>query len=311
MKYELKSLRQPSTHNLTKETVMNHKISQPITPQEKTQTPSAPSNSGQTDTKEILFLAGGLIILVLGLGGLFTFSMDEPLPATASQKSAEAVSTFKMTEAITTATPSSATPISHESASPFATDPSVQLVASSPALDQAIDTDVYFEFNRWALSEGAKSLLKTQVETQGVEWTGMLRIDGHTDAQGNDSYNRALGLKRAEAVKTYLVSIGIPEDTIQVQSFGKDGAVCQDQTPDCFEHNRRAHVAFLSQPTSQQDDTLLSMTPDALEDSTPEASSPMLDSPSIEDSKDEMFVQQENPAELVAVDPLVSAESLP
>ncbi|MEX0830947.1 MAG: OmpA family protein [Nitrospirales bacterium] len=290
---------------------MNHKISQPTSSQEQTQNPPIPSDSGQSDTKEILFLGTGLITLVLGLGGVFMYSMDEPLPATASQNSTEAVSSFNMTEAVATAKPSSATPISHEPAPPFVPAPSVQLVASSPIVDQAEDTNVYFEFNRWALSDGAKSLLKTQVETQGGAWTGMLRIDGHTDAQGTDSYNRALGLKRAEAVKTYLVSLGIPEDTIQVQSFGKDGAVCQEQTPDCFEHNRRAHVAFLSQPTSHQDDTLLSMTPEALADSTPEASSPMLDSPSIDESENEMLVQDEIPGELVAVEPIASNESLP
>jgi len=290
---------------------MNHKISQPTSPQGKIQNPSALSDIGQSDTKEIIFLAAGLITLVLGLGGLFMYSMDEPLPATASQKAAEDVSTFQTAKSFATPTAPSAIPTPTESSSPLTTEPSLHLVTNSPETQAAEDTNVYFEFNRWALSEGAKSLLKTQVETQGGEWTGILRIDGHTDAQGNDSYNRALGLKRAESVKTYLVSLGIPEDTIQVQSFGKDGAVCQDSTPDCFEHNRRAHVAFLSQPTVQQDNTLLSMTPDALEDSTQEASSPMMDSPSIDESEDEMLVQQENPAELVAIDPMVSAESLP
>ena len=84
------------------------------------------------------------------------------------------------------------------------------------------------------------------MEAQGGEWTGVLHIDGHTDAQGPDTYNRVLGLKRAESVKTYVVSLGIPEDRIQVQSFGKDGALCEEKTPDCFQDNRRAHIAFLN-----------------------------------------------------------------
>ena len=54
-----------------------------------------------------------------------------------------------------------------------------------------------------------------------------------------------------------------------------------------------------------------SMTPNALEDSTHETSSPMIDSPSIEVSADEIALQEEIPAELVAVDPLASTESLP
>ena len=290
---------------------MNHNISQESSPRENTRTPLGLADSGQSDTKEIMLLAGGLITLVLGLGSLFMYSMDEPLPATASQKSAKAVSHINMTEAFATAAPSSPAPISHEASPALEPDPALQLVANVSDTPESVDTNVYFEFNRWALSEGAKNLLKTQVDLQGGEWTGLLRIDGHTDAQGTDSYNRALGLKRAEAVKTYLVSLGIPEDTIQIQSFGKDGAVCEEQTPDCFEHNRRAHVAFLPQADAQEPDTLLSMTPEAQEDSTPDASSLTMDAPSIDESEDEMLVQEEISGELVASDPLASSTSVP
>ena len=288
---------------------MNSKNSQPTAPQGKAQDPSAQSDIGQSDTKEIIFLASGLIILTLGLGGLFMYSVDEPLPTTASQKSAEEVSTFQMAKVPLAS--SSPAPISGEERPVLVEEPSLHLITNSPEIREAEDTDVYFEFNRWALSDEAKNLIKTKVEAQEDGWTGMLHIDGHTDAQGTDTYNRALGLKRAETVKTYLVSLGIPEDRIQVKSFGKDGAVCQDQTPDCFEHNRRAHVAFLSQPTVQHDETLLSMTPDALGISTQEASSPMMDPQPAEDSDEEMLVPEDIPGELVAVDPLVSAESLP
>jgi peptidoglycan-associated lipoprotein len=291
---------------------MNHKPNQPnLSEAGKPQRPSLQAGVDQSDSKEIIFLASGLIVLTLGLGGLLMYSADEPLPATASQKASEEVRTFQMAKSIATPSPFSASPIPGESSSTRASEPSFRLVANSPETQETKDTDIYFEFNRWALSDEAKNLIKTKVDAQGGEWTGTLHIDGHTDAQGTDDYNRALGLKRAESVKTYLVSLGITEDRIQVKSFGKDGAVCQDQTPDCFEHNRRAHVAFISQPAAQQGDTLLSMTPDALEDSTPEASAPTMDAPSIDESEDEMLAQEEISGELVASDPLASAESLP
>lgn len=291
---------------------MNHTPNQSTSSQqEKTQKPSTLTGVDQSDSKEILFLGVGLITLFLGLGGLFMYSVDEPLPATASQESAAEVSTFQMTKAFATPTPSSTTPIPSEYPSALSSEPSLHLVTTSPETQDAKDTDVYFAFNRWTLSDGAKSLLKTEIETQPEGWTGTLHIDGHTDAQGTDSYNHALGLKRAKSVKTYLVSLGIPEDRLQVKSFGKDGAICQETTPECFEHNRRAHVAFLSQPTIQQDDSLLSMTPDSLGESTQELSSSMIDSPSIEIIEEETDLQEEIPAELVAVDPLASTESLP
>ena len=64
---------------------MNMKISQPTAPQDKTQTPSSQTGSGQSDTKEIILLASGLLVLVFGIGGLLMYSEEEPLPATASQ----------------------------------------------------------------------------------------------------------------------------------------------------------------------------------------------------------------------------------
>ncbi len=288
---------------------MTHRPNQP-NPSEpgKTQKPSLSTGVEQSDSKEILFLAAGLITLTLGLGGLFMYSADESLPVTASQEAADEVSTFQMATAFATPSPSPDTSVP---SSPLMTEPSLQLVSSSPEPQESEHTNVYFEFDRWGLSDGAKSLLNTQITAQGEEWTGALHIDGYTDAQGPDTYNRTLGLKRAEAVKTYLISLGISEDRIQVKSFGKDGAVCEEQTPDCFEHNRRAHVAFLSQPVVQQDDSLLSMNTDATEDSTPASSSSMMDSPSIDESEAEIALQEEIPGELVAVDPLASPDSLP
>ena len=283
---------------------MNNTSSQATSSQGKTQNQSAQNAIGQSDRKEILFLATGLITFVLGLGGLLMYSEDEPLPATTSHESQE-VDVFQMTRAFATPTPPSTTPIPSEPRPEMVVEPSLHFVTNAPEIQQPEDTNIYFAFNRWALTDEAKDIIKTKVEEKPDSWTGTFRIDGHTDAQGSDTYNVALGLKRAESVKTYLVTLGIQEDTIELRSFGKDGAVCQDQTPDCFEHNRRAHVAFLSQPAIQQDETLLSMPSAPPGASTPEESAPMTDHQPTEISGDEI------PGELVAVDPLVTAESLP
>lgn len=291
---------------------MNHTPNQlNSSEKEKATRPSLSTGVEQSDSKEILFLAVGLITLTLGLGGVFMYTDDAPLPLTASQEAAEEVSSFEMAKAFATTAPPSVSPNTGEPAISFIEDSSLQLVGNSPEFETTEDTDVYFEFNHSTLSDGAKSLLKTQVSSQGEEWTGTFRIDGHTDAQGPNSYNQALGLKRAESVKAYLISLGISEDRIQVKSFGKDGAVCQDQTPECFEHNRRAHVAFLTQSIAEQDTALLSMTPEAREGVTTDASTPMTDSPSIDQSADETILQEEIPVEVVAAEPIVSFESLP
>ncbi len=64
---------------------MNVKISQPPASQHHTETPAPETEAGPSDTKEIIYLASGLLILVLGIGGLLMYSEEAPLPATASQ----------------------------------------------------------------------------------------------------------------------------------------------------------------------------------------------------------------------------------
>ncbi len=287
------------------------RANQPISPTPKKTTPTS---SGLSDGKEILFLASGLITLVLGIGGVLMYSEEPDLSISAASEEASSPG-FPLATAFAS---SSDTPSSIPS--PSVNDEVLLTSFSeviSPERSSAQEspwltpTDVYFDFNRWTLSEGAQNMLKTQIEGQGEEWSGSVRIDGHTDAQGTDSYNRALGLRRAKAVKTFLVSLGIPESTIQIQSFGKDGAVCEEHTPDCFEHNRRAHVVFMPEANVQPPDSLLSMAPDTAADSTPEAAAVTMDSPSIEVSEEAMLVQEENSGELVANDPLASGNSIP
>jgi len=290
---------------------MKHTVPQQTSAQNTPKNPQAQPTVGQPDTKEILFLGAGLLTLALGLGGVLMYSEDTPPPTMAS-KATEEVSTFQMAKAFATPSSPSPTLITSEPRPALAIESSLHLVSTPFTHSQPEDMNVYFAFNQWTLSDEAKDLIKTQVEGRPEGWTGLLRIEGHTDAQGSAPYNRALGLKRAEAVKTYLVSLGIPETTIQVQSLGKDGAVCQETTPDCLELNRRAHVAFLPQAMDQEEATVLSSTPDGLNVSTQKDSSPMMVQQDAEESEEAISAQEEDlPAELVAIEPLATVESLP
>ncbi len=242
---------------------MNIKISQPSASQEKIETSSSQTGSGQSDTKEILLLASGLLVLVLGIGGLLMYSEEEPLPATASQgiDRAQMANAFASTKPQLTVSDPKALSQAQAEESLANTITPITEPGANPSQDE---TDVYFAFNKWTLSDEAKEKIKTRMEDKAEGWTGTLRIKGHTDAQGTDAYNKALGLKRAESVKTYLVSLGIPEADVQVDTLGKDGSVCQEETPECFEQNRRAHVAFLPSSTPIGEEVQLSMNPISL-----------------------------------------------
>jgi peptidoglycan-associated lipoprotein len=74
----------------------------------------------------------------------------------------------------------------------------------------------------------------------------LVLIEGHCDARGTNEYNLALGERRAQAAKSYLLSQGIRSDRITIISYGEERLACADQSEDCWARNRRAQ--FLVKP---------------------------------------------------------------
>ena len=289
---------------------MNVKISQSPASQPHTETPAPEPQAGPSDTKEIIYLASGLLVLVLGIGGLLMYSEETPLPATASQgmDKAQIASAFNSSDQ----QPASDEPLALSQAlAEVPVTNSVIPITGTVVSQPMEETNVYFAFNEWTLSDEAKDRLKTRMENRPEGWTGTLRIVGHTDAQGPDAYNRALGLKRAQSVKTFLMSLGLAEDAIQVDSLGKDGSICQEETPECFEQNRRAHVALLPASTPEGEDLQLSMTPADTDSPAGEELALTTDESPIVPSDTELSVQEDVQEESVSSDPLLTVESLP
>lgn len=66
-----------------------------------------------------------------------------------------------------------------------------------------------------------------------------IKLEGNCDEFGSDEYNFALGLKRANSVKTALVNSGISADSISMSSLGESNPVCLEKTKECWQKNRR------------------------------------------------------------------------
>lgn len=64
-------------------------------------------------------------------------------------------------------------------------------------------------------------------------------LEGNCDEWGSDEYNQALGLKRAYAIKKYLMAEGFSEDKISLKSYGELNNVCNVKTQECWAKNRR------------------------------------------------------------------------
>ncbi len=105
---------------------------------------------------------------------------------------------------------------------------------------------VLFPFDSWVLTSQAKTILKEAGTWLRTYNHGELSVEGHTDPKGTTSYNHALGLRRAEAVRRYLVSLGVREDSMVPTSFGKDAPVCRQASAYCDAMNRRSTV-FVAQ----------------------------------------------------------------
>lgn len=103
---------------------------------------------------------------------------------------------------------------------------------------------VYFDLDSFTIRDDARPILAKNAEYL-KRWTSTrINIEGHCDERGTAEYNLGLGNRRGEAVKTYLVGLGIPADRINVVSKGKEEPVCSDAAESCWQRNRRGQSVF-------------------------------------------------------------------
>ncbi|WP_395666038.1 peptidoglycan-associated lipoprotein Pal [Methylocella sp.] len=105
---------------------------------------------------------------------------------------------------------------------------------------QNVGDRVFFESDSSELSANAQATLDKQARWLRQYGKLTFTIEGHADERGTREYNFALGARRAEAAKNYLVARGVPASGIHTISYGKERpvAVCNDIS--CWSQNRRA-----------------------------------------------------------------------
>ena len=74
----------------------------------------------------------------------------------------------------------------------------------------------------------------------------VVTIEGHCDERGTAEYNLALGERRAQAARAYLISLGIPAERIKIVSYGKEFPFDPGTTEEAYAKNRRAHFVVTS-----------------------------------------------------------------
>ncbi len=109
----------------------------------------------------------------------------------------------------------------------------------------APSTTVYFDTDKYDIDAEDAAKLQTQARyfTQYPEVA--FTIEGHADERGTREYNLALGERRANAAKNYLVSLGIPASRIRTVSYGKERPVALDSSEEAWAQNRRAATVVI------------------------------------------------------------------
>jgi len=101
--------------------------------------------------------------------------------------------------------------------------------------------DVFFDFDEWTIRNDARAALQNNAQWL-QRWTSTrITIEGHCDELGTAEYNLALGERRANATKEYLVSLGVAPDRILLVTKGKESPFCTDAHEQCWQQNRRGH----------------------------------------------------------------------
>ncbi|MEJ2421690.1 MAG: peptidoglycan-associated lipoprotein Pal [Acidobacteriota bacterium] len=98
---------------------------------------------------------------------------------------------------------------------------------------------IHFDTDKWNIRPEDRAILKENAQWLLAHPQFKVIIEGHCDERQTQAYNLALGERRADAAKQYLIGLGIPATRIQTVSYGKSRPLCTEHTEECWAKNRR------------------------------------------------------------------------
>ena len=104
--------------------------------------------------------------------------------------------------------------------------------------------DAYFDYDSAAIRPDAREALQRSADFLKNYPSAHVTVEGHCDERGSTEYNIALGDRRSNAVKQYLISLGVPTNQVLTTSWGKEKPFCAQANETCWQQNRRAHFTL-------------------------------------------------------------------
>jgi peptidoglycan-associated lipoprotein len=103
--------------------------------------------------------------------------------------------------------------------------------------------DIQFAYDQSDLTDQARATLERNAQWMRAHPSAKVRVEGPCDECGTVEYNLALGERRAQATRDYLVSLGVEASRLSTVSYGKERPLDPSSTDAAFAKNRRAHFA--------------------------------------------------------------------
>ncbi|MCE3251608.1 MAG: pal [Cellvibrio sp.] len=116
-------------------------------------------------------------------------------------------------------------------------------VTDTSASEATLSNVVYFDFDQYALTAESRAVLLAHADKlKGASVA--VRLEGHADERGSREYNMALGEKRANAVRDFLVTQGVNGSSLEVVSFGEEQPAATGSDESSWSQNRRVEVKY-------------------------------------------------------------------
>jgi len=112
------------------------------------------------------------------------------------------------------------------------------------ARERFLDENIYFEFDKARLLPESKAVLRVKAEWLKANPEALAIIEGHCDERGTNEYNLALGDRRAQSAKTYLVDLGIAAERLTCISYGEERPLDPGHDEAAWARNRRAQFVI-------------------------------------------------------------------
>jgi peptidoglycan-associated lipoprotein len=113
--------------------------------------------------------------------------------------------------------------------------------ALAQAVNDFISVDVYFDYDSSVIVDSEISILESKADWLLANIDANIIIEGHCDERGTTEYNLALGDRRAERAKSFLVNLGVDPARITTISYGEERPVAMGHNETSWAKNRRAH----------------------------------------------------------------------